>query len=257
MGSPGRAEGRLRTLLEALGSESSVRRVGDPVRLAIVSDIHGNLAALDAVLADLAEVRPDRVVHGGDLALNGPRPAECLALVRSRGWEGVRGNTDQALWDRDSHPVPPPAAAAGDWTRERLGEGDLTWLRSLPLEWRDDGAVALVHAVPGDVWPVVQAGAPDQDLRATYGPLNARLAVYCHIHVPFVRRLGDDLTVANTGSVGLPFDGDPRAAYLLVEDGAASTRRVEYDVDRAVHDLHATGHPRAAELERTYREGRM
>lgn len=227
------------------------------MKLAIVSDIHGNLAALEAVLADLDQVRPDRVVHGGDLVLNGPRPVDCLAAVRARGWEGIRGNTDQALWDRASHPVPPGMAAIADWTRERLGDDHLTWLQEQPLEWRDGEAVALVHAVPGDVWGVVPANAPDQQLQSTYGPLGARLAVYCHIHVPFVRRLDGGLTVANTGSVGLPFDGDPRAAYLLVEDGAPATRRVPYDLERAIHDLYASGHPAAGRLEQNYREARM
>ncbi|MBO0745056.1 MAG: metallophosphoesterase family protein [Candidatus Dormibacteraeota bacterium] len=227
------------------------------MKLAIVSDIHGNLAALEAVVADLDQVRPDRVVHGGDLVLNGPRPAECLAMVRERGWEGVQGNTDQVLWDRASHAVPPGIGPIADWTTERLGAGDLAWLRSQPLEWRDGEAVALVHAVPGDVWGVVPADATDQQLQSTYGSLGARLAVYCHIHVPFVRRAGEGLTVANTGSVGLPFDGDPRAAYLLVEDGTATTRRVPYDLERAVHDLHASGHPAAARVEQNYRRARM
>ncbi len=227
------------------------------MKLAIVSDIHGNLAALDAVLADLDQVRPDRIVQGGDLVVNGPRPAECLASVRERGWAGIRGNTDQALWDRQSHPVPPAMAPLADWARDHLSDNDLNWLKSQPLEWRDAGEVALVHAVPGDVWSVVPAGAPDQQLRSTYGPLGARLAVYCHIHVPFVRRVADDLTVANTGSVGLSFDGDPRAAYLLVEDGTATTRRVAYDLERAIHDLGASGHPAAAHLEQSYREARM
>ncbi len=227
------------------------------MKLAIVSDIHGNLAALDAVLADLDRIGPDRVVHGGDLVVNGPRPAECLAAIRERGWSGIRGNTDQAVWDRESHPVPPAMLPIADWAQDHLDEGDLTWLRSQPLEWRDGESVALVHAVPGDLWTVVRADAPDRELRGTYGPLGARLAVYCHIHIPFVRRLDDQLTVANTGSVGLPFDGDPRAAYLLVEDGTPSTRRVPYDLERAIHDLHATGHPAVASLEQVYREARM
>ena len=226
------------------------------MKLAIVSDIHGNLAALEAVVADLDQVRPDRVVHGGDLALNGPRPAECLAVVRERGWAGVRGNSDLAIWDRDSHSLPAGMVGIADWTKERLGDEHLSWLQTQPMEWRDGEAVALVHAVPGDVWEVVPAGAPDEQLRATYGPLGAQLAVYCHIHVPFVRHVGG-LTVANTGSVGLPFDGDPRAAYLLVEDGTPTTRRVPYDLERAIHDLHAADHPAAARLEQTYREARM
>jgi predicted phosphodiesterase len=227
------------------------------MKLAIVSDIHGNLAALDAVLADLDRVAPDRVVQGGDLVVNGPRPAECLAAVRDRGWAGIRGNTDQAVWDRESHPVPPAMAPIADWTRDRLAEEDLAWLRAQPLEWRDGEAVALVHAVPGDLWTMVRPDASDQELRSTYGPLGVRLAVYCHIHIPFVRGLDDRLTVANTGSVGLPFDGDPRASYLLIEDGAPSTRRVPYDLERAIHDLHTARHPAAARLEQTYREARV
>lgn len=227
------------------------------MKLAIVSDIHGNLTALDAVLADLERVGPDRVVQGGDLVVNGPRPAECLAAVRERGWAGIRGNTDQALWDQESHPVPSAMAATAGWAKEHLSDGDLTWLQGQPLEWRDGDEVALVHAVPGDLWTVIREDAPDEELRSTYGPLAARLAVYCHIHVPFIRQVGGHLTVANTGSVGLPFDGDPRAAYLLVEDGTPSTRRVPYDLERAVHDLHATGHPAAARLEQSYREARI
>lgn len=227
------------------------------MKLAIVADIHGNLAALEAVLADLDQVRPDRVVHGGDLVLNGPRPADCLAVIRERGWPGILGNTDQALWDRASHPVPPGMVAIADWTRDHIGDDDLTWLQAQPLEWRDGDAVGLVHAVPGDLWDLVPADASDEQLRSTYGPLGVRLAVYCHIHVPFVRPVGDHLTVANTGSVGLPFDGDPRASYLLVEDGVPTTRRVAYDLEAAIHDLHASGHPAAARLEGTYREARM
>ncbi|MGH7919191.1 MAG: metallophosphoesterase family protein [Candidatus Dormibacteraceae bacterium] len=219
------------------------------MKLAIVADVHGNLAALEAVLADLDRVEPDRVVLGGDLALNGPRPAECLALIRERGWEGILGNTDEVLWARPDHP------GAG-WTRSRLGESDLAWLRSLPQTWRDDAAVGLVHAVPGDLWRAVRANADDEELRRTYGALGTPLTVYCHIHVPYVRRIDETLTVANTGSVGMPFDGDPRASYLLVADGEPATRRVAYDVERAVHDLGEAGHPLARELATAYRAGR-
>lgn len=216
------------------------------MKLAIVSDVHGNLAALDAVLADLDRLAPDRIVHGGDLVFNGPRPAECLAAIRERGWEGIVGNTDELLWARPDQP-------AVRWTASRLSGDDLDWLRALPMEWRQDDELALVHAAPGDVWKLVEAGASDAELRDTYGPLGAALAVYCHIHQPFVRRVGDALTVANTGSVGLPFDGDPRAAYLVITDGRPETRRVAYDIERAVSDLRQTGHPAAGTLEPAYR----
>jgi putative phosphoesterase len=218
------------------------------VKIAILADVHGNLAALEAALADLEQVRPDLVVHGGDLALNGPRPAECVAAIRERGWPGVLGNTDQALEDL----VTEPAAA---WTRERLGEEPLAWLQTLPLEWRHEAGIALVHAVPGDLWTAVRADTTDAELRAIYGPLGSSIAVYCHIHTPYIREIGD-LTVANTGSVGMPFDGDPRASYLLISNGRCETRRVGYDIERAVHEIEHSGHPAAAQIAKMYRTAR-
>lgn len=215
------------------------------MRLAVVSDIHGNLAALDAVLADLATVRPDLVVHGGDLALNGPHPAECVDRVRELGWPGVVGNTDQALWTL------PPTLPENTLkvfrvliaaTAELLGGERIGWLQTLAAEWRDGNDVALVHAVPGDTWKGVLPHESDAALRTFYAPLRAALAVYGHIHRPYVRRM-PDLIVANCGSVGLPWDGDPRAAYLLVENGEPAIRRVGYDVGRHVADLQTSEYP--------------
>jgi putative phosphoesterase len=220
---------------------------GDQVRvkIAIVSDVHGNLDALEAVLEDLAAVQPDLVIHGGDLAFNGPQPVECIDRIRELGWPGVLGNTDQALWaipetlpENTIRTFEAIAAVTTSW----LGPERVAWLKTLPLVWRDQDRVALVHAVPGDTWKVVDAGADDEELRQVYGPLQASLAVYCHIHRPYIRRL-DGFTVANSGSVGMPFDGDPRAAYLVVEDGTPVIRRVAYDVERHVAHLERSGIP--------------
>jgi putative phosphoesterase len=219
------------------------------MRIAIVSDVHGNLVALEAVLADLDGQKPDLIVHGGDLAFNGPRPAECVDRIRRLGWEGVRGNMDEALETRlGQHP-------SIDWARERLDEESNRWLQSQPLEWRQEDRLALVHAVPGDLWKAVGPKTEDSELRATYGPLGARLAVYCHIHRPYVRRIGD-LTVANTGSVGMPFDGDPRASYLLVVDGEPEIRRVATDVERSIADVQASGLPDPEVVATIYRTAR-
>lgn len=215
------------------------------MKLAIVSDVHGNLAALEAVLEDLGDVKPDQVAHGGDLVFNGPHPAECLDLIRERGWLGIVGNTDQALWtlpeslSENTIRVFGVIAAA---TRDMLGAERVAWLKTLPLEWRDGDRVALVHAVPGDTWKVVQPDASDADMREVYGPLGARLAVYCHIHRPYVRNLGD-FTLANSGSVGMPFDGDRRSSYLLIEDGQPAIRRVAYDVERHIANLERSDYP--------------
>jgi putative phosphoesterase len=219
------------------------------MRIAIVADVHGNLVALEAVLADLAQQPPDLVVHGGDLAFNGPRAADCVDRIRDLGWPGVIGNMDEALeTQRDRHP-------SIAWARQQVGEERNRWLQALPLEWRHQDEIGLVHAVPGDLWKAVQPEADDAELRTVYGPLGTRLAVYCHIHRPYVRPLGD-LTVANTGSVGVPFDGDIRASYLLVSDGTPETRRVSYDVERAVREVEESGHPAAAAIARIYRTAR-
>jgi putative phosphoesterase len=216
------------------------------MRIAIVSDVHGNLAALEAVLADLAEVRPDAVVQGGDLALGGPHPVEVVDRVRELAWPGVLGNTDVVLRGEGAIPerarrfVAPPAARS----REMLGPERVAWLTSQPLQWSGDG-VAVVHAVPGDCWPVVPHDAPDDQLRETYGPPGVPVAVYAHIHHAFVRRL-DGLTVVNSGSVSLPQDGDIRATYAVVEDGRIEVRRVAYDVERVVADLLEMDYPNAA-----------
>ena len=215
------------------------------MKLAIVSDVHGNLAALEAVIEDLDAVKPDLVVHGGDLAFNGPHPAECVDRIRELGWPGVLGNTDEALW---TLPATFPENAVRTFkviaaaTTSLLGDERVAWLKTVPLVWRDADSVAVVHAVPGDTWKVVPNDASDAELREIYGPLAARLAVYGHIHRPYVRSLGD-FTLANSGSVGMPFDGDRRAAYLLVEDGRPEIRRVGYNVRRYVADLEQSGYP--------------
>jgi predicted phosphodiesterase len=216
------------------------------MRLAIVSDIHGNLTALEAVVADLRRTSPDLVVQGGDVAALGTRPAEVADRVRELGWPSVVGNSDELLWDptvRAEQERRAPRLIAwlnvlfglmGPWAAERLGDERVAWLREQPGQWRD-ATTLLVHAAPGDLWRAPMPDAPDGELVATYDCEGVALAIYGHIHRPFVRTL-PGLTVANSGSVGLSFDGDPRAAYLLIDDGVPSVRRVEYDIERTVRD---------------------
>jgi predicted phosphodiesterase len=236
-------------------------------RVAVVSDVHGNLTALEAVIADLRARAPDLVVHGGDLALMGPQPAEVIDRIRELGWPGVVGNTDEVLWRDDERErlfaeLPRHAellelifdAYVPD-TRERLGEERLAWLRGLPAEHRV-GELAVVHAQPGDLWRAPLPDAGDDELARVYGGLDAPRVVYGHIHRPYARRV-DGLTVANAGSVGLPFDRDPRAAYLLIDDGVPEVVRVDYDVEDEVRALRASGHPDADRLAESRRTGRF
>lgn len=222
------------------------------MRIAIISDIHGNLTALDAVAADLKQQKPDLVFHGGDLAASGCNPAEVLDYIRDSGWPGVLGNTDEMLWNNSGLRAMQASAlklktllAALDQfveaTNAMIGSKRLDWLRRLPTELRHDDMV-LLHAGPGNIWKAPMDNADDSALTDTYSSLNAKIVVYCHIHRPFVRTVGE-MTVCNCGSVGAPYDGDPRASYLMMDNGRPSIRRVKYDIDKEVGRLMASDYP--------------
>jgi putative phosphoesterase len=225
------------------------------MRIAVVSDIHGNLAALEAVLTDLRQTSPDLIFHGGDLPHGGSSPVAVLDRIRDLGWPGVLGNTDEMLFAPESltnfaarlpqlKPMFDAIAEMAVWTREALGPERIEWLRSLPMR-RVQGEMALVHAGPESTWSSPGPEASDRELEAVYSPLAKPVVVYAHIHRSFVRRLSG-LTLVNTGGVSLSYDGDPRAAYLLLDDGAPCIRRVEYDVAREVQALKQCAIPHAA-----------
>jgi putative phosphoesterase len=224
------------------------------MRIAIVSDIHGNLTALDAVIADLQIMLPDLVLHGGDLAAGGARAAEVVDRVRDLGWQGVLGNTDEMLY----RPAALTEFAAGlphlkvlfeaigetaDATREALGSDRIAWLQNQPQS-QIAGSVALVHASPNSLWQAPNANAADAELDAPYQSLAQPIVVYAHIHHPFVRRLANRI-VANTGSVSLSYDGDWRASYMLVENDSLTIRRVAYDLESECKALAQSGLPHA------------
>jgi predicted phosphodiesterase len=224
------------------------------MRIAIVSDIHGNRIAFEAVLDDLRQASPDLILHGGDLADAGSSPVEIVDRIRDLGWAGVIGNTDEMLstpeiFDEFANQRPQLAAiwdatremAAA--TREALGEERLAWLRRLPRV-QSHGPMALVHASPESPWRAPAPEVSDAELEAVYRPLGKPVAVYGHIHRSYIRRVSN-MIVANTGSVSLSYDGDPRAAYLLLDDSTAAIRRVDYDVDREIEALSGSGLPHA------------
>lgn len=239
------------------------------MRIAIIADIHGNLTALDAVLADLRQQTPDVVFHGGDLAFGGCNPAEVIDRIQQEGWQGVLGNTDEMLWDQQARAGLEASAPklkplfkvlfeiCGPATREMLGESRLAWLHELPTELRLEN-LALLHASPGNLWRAPMDTAGDDELAKIYGPLNAMIVVYCHIHRPFVRKIGagpGSMTVCNTGSVGAPYDGDPRASYLLIDDGQPAIRRVEYGLEQEAGRLLSSSYPLKEWIAETRRRG--
>ena len=220
------------------------------MRIAIVSDIHGNRTAFQAILADLRQTSPDLVFHGGDLSYGGSHPGEIIDQIRSLGWPGVQGNTDEILWAPESLPEMPSllklrrviadtTAVSCTW----ISEEQKQWLKALPIMHSHEN-IAVVHASPDSWWRSPLADATDEELEKTYGPLKARVAVYGHIHRSFVRAV-HGFTVANSGCVSLSYDGDRRASYLLIDDLTASVRRVEYDVEREIRELKEAGLPHA------------
>jgi predicted phosphodiesterase len=226
------------------------------MRIAIVSDIHGNRTAFDALLTDLRHKSPDLVLHGGDLVESGSASSEIVDHIRDLGWSGVLGNTDEihtrpeSLDEFASQSSAPQSlwAAIREMaavTRTELGADRIAWLAGLPRVLVHE-SFALLHATLPDAWRSPGPDATDDQLRNAYEGLEKPLVVYGHVHFPFVRRvLNSKLTVINTGSVGLSYDGDPRLSYLLLDGIRPILRRVEYDIEKEVAALKTRRLPHA------------
>jgi predicted phosphodiesterase len=230
------------------------------MRIAVLSDIHGNLTALEAVLSDLRHQSPDLIYHGGDLADAGSSPVEVFDRIRDLGWPGVFGNTDEmlfrpaALEEFAAQSKAPPAlwdavreiAAA---TRDALGPERLAWLDDLGagINVGDDGSATLLHASGSSCWQAPSIDASEDDLLAAFD-FGIEIIIYGHTHIPGVHRtsISCPRLVINTGSVGLPYDGDPRASYLILDNGQPTIRRVAYDIERELKLLAASGLPGTA-----------
>jgi predicted phosphodiesterase len=224
------------------------------MRIAVLSDIHGNLLALDAVMSDLEGQSVDEVWCGGDLGWGGPWASECIARVRKEAWPTVRGNTDvwitgdpQTIEDATKREQFEDIARA-----HAISEDDAHWLLNLPLGHSGSGSVLLVHASPESPF---DAPLPDEPA-ARFAPYagKAALVVYAHVHRAFVRRLADGTIVANTGAVGMPMDGDT-ASYLIVDaqgpEYSLTHRRVRFDRRAGLAQAKELGDP----IESVFRQG--
>jgi diadenosine tetraphosphatase ApaH/serine/threonine PP2A family protein phosphatase len=195
---------------------------------ALVYDVHGNLPALEAVLADGAEAGVERWILGGDYALFGGWPAE--TVERLRGLEDalwIRGNGERWSADPDGAPDQPVIQGAIEAVRAALGTKALADLAGLAT-LAHDGDTLICHASPvSDVRSFLPEPAGDEE--ELLARVTERRIVFGHTHLPF-RRTAGPIELVNPGSVGMPFDGDPRAAYALVHpDGRVEHRRVGYD----------------------------
>jgi predicted phosphodiesterase len=224
------------------------------MRIALLSDIHSNYHALEAVLADIARRGVDRVLCLGDITLKGPLPKECVGRVRDLGCPVVLGNTDGA-YSPEFHPsrFPPQnasqVAAREDFERhwQTLTEADREWLQSFPLalsETWEGVRMDFFHATPTDNYVLYWPWSPNAELAALRMSDETGLSAFGHCHRAFVR-YPQGRVIINTGSVGIPFDGDPRPSYGLVEvehgTALAGIIRVPYDPEPAIRAAQDVG----------------
>ncbi|HQV69060.1 MAG TPA: metallophosphoesterase family protein [Thermoflexales bacterium] len=226
------------------------------MKIAVLADIHSNYRALQAVADDIERWRPDMVVVAGDVINRGPMPVECLSFAREmereEGWLLLRGNHEDYVIE---HAQPSPEKMDGVkgeifrlswWTYEQL-EKDVSVIEAWPfcIERETPGGLArFTHASMRGIRDGIYRQLPDDILCKQIGEPPPALFVVGHTHLPLVRPIGQTLVV-NVGAVGLPFDGDTRAAYaqIVFADGAwkAEIKRLTYDFARAERDYHESG----------------
>ena len=221
-------------------------------RVAVISDIHGNLAALQAVMDDIAEQAPDEVIVAGDLVGRGPGGEEVALRLMETGWRALTGNHEQLLLHcRDSGPpanlTDTAMGAAAEWMAEELSHEVSDYLRELPFSLRSQLApehLLVVHGSPAGVSDGLGPWTPDAvlDRHATETP--TQVLVCAHTHRPLDRTF-DNGRIVNIGAVGLPFNRDPRAHYSIFEITAEQVtvhrRVVRYDLEATLRYSRTSG----------------
>ncbi len=227
----------------------------DPV--AVVTDIHGNLPALEAALARIEELAIERIYCGGDLVGYGPQPNEVCALIAERQIPTIYGNYDHAiardLDDCGCAYITPHDREIGqlsvEWTLAHTDQAAKDFMRELPFDLRfavGDTAVHLVHGSPRKVNEYLFEDKPARLYERLAGAEDAGVLVFGHTHKPWIADF-DGVRFVNCGSVGKPKDGDPRAAFAVLDrvngDVSGRIERVAYDVESAARDAAAGGLP--------------
>jgi putative phosphoesterase len=210
--------------------------------VAALYDVHGNLPALEAVLA---EVEADRILCGGDLVA-GPMPVECLERLRGLGATFIRGNTDRAVMQGGEGED--PWSEQLRWVGEQLNEDQRDFVRSWPhplsLDVEGLGPVLFCHGSPRSDEEILTAITPPKRLDPILDGVREEVVVCGHTHVQFERRVGDTLLV-NAGSVGMPYEGETGIASWALLGPDVELRRSRYDPEAAADAIRATGYPEA------------
>lgn len=229
------------------------------MKLAVISDIHGNEQALRSVLDDISKIGASHIAVLGDISYRGAKPKECLDIVRQLHAKVIKGNADEWIVRGVTQGEVPDKALSlmqteQTWAKAQLLDEDIKYLAELPttleIPLSNQSQLFACHATPTSLFDIIPDQAPNTNLQ-TFVDANERANyyVYGHIHLPFARSF-DSKKILNTGSVGLPFDGDARASYLVFDrtgnDIQIQFRRVSYDIEKACSDLDDAGYPAAA-----------
>jgi putative phosphoesterase len=226
---------------------SPANRQTDSVRIAVVSDVHGNLPALEAALADIDTFCPDIITHAGDM-VNGPFSREVLDLLQDRRIYGVVGNHERYVIDVGLPTVPAELVTSrldpARWTRSTLSDNHLHEIEQWPIEHMPHPDVTIFHGSPGDIRAALHASMSEGDVQAMYEDVDAPVVVCGHLHRYHVRSI-DGKLYTNVGSTGQPIFGEPKATYLLLAKEAgiwsAERRLVCYDTERLLHHARSSG----------------
>jgi predicted phosphodiesterase len=219
------------------------------MRIAVLSDVHANLPALEACLRDAADNDAEQIIVAGDHVNCGPQPTEVLDLLRDCAFPCLRGNHEDyvAAWANGQATHEQLTAKWWfplRWTVATLSDEHKAWLASLPptiaLATSGDPELLIAHGSPRSATDSMLLGTPDADIVQMLAGLHAQVFVVGHTHMPFVRRMNGSLVV-NAGSVGLPLDGSPAASYALFtrenDDWHVELRRAAYDHEAYLRDF--------------------
>lgn len=235
------------------------------MRFGLISDTHANLPALEVVLAELDAYGVDRIFDAGDLVNYGPFPNEVISLLRERGVLSIQGNRDkdvcESLCKTEAFraKIHPLKLKCCEWTDNTLTDDSRRYLKSLKESESvsiNSHKLLMTHDRIHPEIPQLRPDTPDSDFEKAAAEVEEDVIVFGHTHIPFVKKIAGKFFV-NPGSVGRPFDKNPRAGYALLTVEAdritAQIKRVEYDVDRAIEALYKSGLPN--ELDLTFRSG--
>jgi putative phosphoesterase len=224
------------------------------MKLAFISDIHGNATALEAVLNDIGQKDIDKVFVLGDICFRGPEPKQSLEFVRSLNTDVIKGNADEwVVRGVNRGEVPDQALEMmnreRNWTVSQLDKESIDFLGSLPQELNlEFGKIKVhaFHATPNSLFDSVQPSENDQVLQKKLIGKEADIYIYAHIHKPYIRYI-DGKCLVNLGSVGLPFDGVKKASYFILDtygdNFQTSIVRVSYNVDDVVQRFKESDYP--------------